>query len=427
MYFLRKVGPWIVSAALCLLAVEVLGTALFYRSTKSLIYFNQPKATPTTAAVDPRMKRRLHPYFGYIGPYSYRGSFYRTNNLGFTQVEEPREVPFKPEPDDFVVFVFGGSVAARLVNPEHDGTSMQQAIQKLPQLAGKNVVVYNMAQGPGKQPQQLMELAYLIAVGQHIDLVINLDGAMEFASGLNNFENGIDPIFPPAAILLAIGNELAPIDDSSLDYYEFAYSVTHARAESKRYTLLLDNSRSGIAYVKNRILKAIYDRSLQSALSAYDQVIARAKGTQDVRSRLGLDMPIKTSKDKVIEEIFEMWIRCSDLMKAMANSTGATYLNIVHPNPYYSKKILTESERTILNLPESDHFRQASSEGYALIESRAGMLESRGIVSGIALFDGTRDTVYADSSGHFGKLGQTMFANFVAGQVALRLRLPQNK
>jgi hypothetical protein len=289
------------------------------------------------------------------------------------------------------------------------------------------VVVYNMAQGPGKQPQQLMELAYLIAVGQHIDLVLNLDGAMEFASGFSNFENGIDPIFPPVEILLAIGNELAPIDDSSQDYYELAYRVTHARAESKRYTLLLDDSNCGIAYVKNRILKAIYDGSLQSALSAYNPTIGKTKGSEGMRSRIGLDMPIRTTKDKIVEDIFAMWIRCSDLMKAMANSTGATYLNIVHPNAYHSKKMLTESERTILNLPESNNLRQASSAGYALIESHADLLKSRGIVSGIALFDGIPDTIYADSVGHFGKRGETMLANFVASQVGSRLGSPQNK
>ena len=424
MSLLKKIGPWIVSAALCLLTLEILGAALFYRHTGSLIYFNEPKPTP--AAVDPSMKRHLHPYFGYTGPYSYRGSFYRTNNLGFPQLEEPRDVPFKPEPNDFIVFVFGGSVAARLVSPQFGGTSVQQAIQKLPQLAGKNVVVYNMAQGPGKQPQQLMELAYLIAAGQHIDLVLNLDGALEFAAGLSNLETGVDPIFPPTSIMFAIGNELATIDDSSQDYYELAYGVTHARAESKRYTLLLENSRSGIAYVKNRFLKAIYDRSLQSKLGAYNQTVAKAAG-EGARKQLGLDMPIKTSRENVIEDIFGMWLRSSDLMKAMANSVGATYLNMVHPNPYHSKKVFTEAERTILNLPESEPMVRGGSAGYVLIESHADLLKSRGIVSGIALFDDVPDTVYADHSGHLGKLGETMLANFVADQVGLRLGSPQNK
>ena len=46
----EKIGPWIVSAALCLLAVEIVGAALFYRKTRSLVYFNQPKAA---AAAEP--------------------------------------------------------------------------------------------------------------------------------------------------------------------------------------------------------------------------------------------------------------------------------------------------------------------------------------------------------------------------------------
>jgi hypothetical protein len=421
---LKKIAPWIVSASLCLLAAEILGAALFYRTSGSLIYFNEPKPAP--AAVDPSMKRRLHPYFGYIGPYSYRGSFYKTNNLGFTQIEETRAVPFKPEPNDFVVFVFGGSVASRLVNPEHGGTSVQQAIQKLPRLAGKNVVVYNMAQGPGKQPQQLMELAYLIAAGQHIDLVLNIDGALEFAFGLINFENGVDPIFPPMNILLAIGDEIAPIDESSPDYYELAYSVTHARAESKRYTLLLENSRSGIAYVKNRFLKAFYDRSLQSKLSAYNQTVTKASGG-GVRRLLGLDMPIKTSREKVIEDTFDMWLRSSDLMKVMANSVGAKYLNVLHPNAYRSKKVLTEAEKKILSLPESDLMVRGGSEGYALVESRADLLKSHGIVSAATLFDDIPDTIYADIAGHLGKRGETMLADFVADQVGSKLGSPQNK
>ena len=259
---LKSIGPWIVSAALCLLAVEFLGAAQFFRSTGTVVYFNKPKVATAEPAAPENFKRHLHPYFGYTGPYASR-DFVETNGLGFLQYQR-RPIPFVPEPNDFVVFVFGGSVAARLANNSQAGTSLQQTLQRLPQLRGKNIVLYNVAQGPGKQPQQLMELAFLIALGQHIDLVLNIDGTLEFVSGMQNFQYGVDPIFPPVAILQAIGNELAPPEDSSEDYYELAYGVTHARAEIKRYALLLDNSTSGIAYVKNRIFKAVYDRSLAS-------------------------------------------------------------------------------------------------------------------------------------------------------------------
>ena len=63
---------------------------------------------------------------------------------------------------------------------------------------------------------------------------------------MNNLEVGVDPIFPPVDVLGAIGNELAPADALSEQYYELAYSVSHARSERKRYASLSDESRSGI-------------------------------------------------------------------------------------------------------------------------------------------------------------------------------------
>jgi hypothetical protein len=410
---------------------------MFYRNTKSLIYFHGPKetgketakVTATESVAASVYKRHLHPYFGYTGPYSARGATVTpTNNLGFIQTQE-REVPFKPAPNDFVVFVFGGSVASRLVNNSNNATaSLQQDLQKLPQLAGKNVVIYNMAQGPGKQPQQLMELAFLIAAGQHIDLVLNLDGTLEFIFGLNNFLFGVDPIFPPVDIYVALGNELAPANTSSAAYYELAYRVTHAREESRRYASLLDDSRSGIAYVKNTVLKAIYDRSLDQNLKTYSQTIAMSSGWEGMRKLMGLDMPVRTSKETIIEDIFDVWLRSSDLMKAMANSIGAPYLNIVVPNPHHSKKTFTESEKAaVFNLPESHAIPHGSSAGHAFIESHAEMLKSRGIVSGMTLFDDVREATYIDSTGHLGKLGETMFADFVARQVGERLGSPEGK
>jgi hypothetical protein len=325
------------------------------------------------------------------------------------------------------VFVFGSSVASRLVNNSMYGISLQQALGRVPQLTGKNIVIFNMAQGPAKQPQQLMELSFLIAMGQHIDLVLSLDGTLEFVSGILNFENGINPIFPPVDILLAIGKELAPPDASSQNYYELAYGVTHARAQGERYTQLLDHSRSGIAALKNRIFKAYYDNSLQEQLAVYDQTAGKSAGWGDVRQRLGLDMTIKTSKERIVEDIFDMWVRCSDLMKVMADSRGSMFMDVVLPNPYRSKKVLTESEKAVLFTEQTRYIREPSGAGHAMIEQRAQMLKARGIVLATDIFDGIADAIYVDRSGHFNKQGETMLANFLADQVATRMGSPHGK
>ena len=58
-----------------------------------------------------------------------------------------------------------------------------EALARLPALRERRVVVVNMAQGSGKEPQQLLELAYLLALGQRLDLAIALDGFNELALG----------------------------------------------------------------------------------------------------------------------------------------------------------------------------------------------------------------------------------------------------
>src|SRR6201989_3037709 len=166
MNIFKKVAPWILSAALCVLAAEMFGTAVFLYRDGVLVYRNTRKVSDPEVAAATTYKPRWHPYFGYTGPYSLTnktGNANNTNSLGFVQRGEGQEllVPFTPEPNDFVVFVFGSSIAAAVVSAPRGSPPLRDNLQKLAQLKGKNVVVYSMTQGPQKQPQQLMELAFL--------------------------------------------------------------------------------------------------------------------------------------------------------------------------------------------------------------------------------------------------------------------------
>jgi hypothetical protein len=418
----KKVAPWIFSAALCVLAAEIFGAAVFLYRTGVLVYRNTQKASDPEVPAAATYKPRWHPYFGYTGPYSLTSETVianNTNNLGFVQrfgQGQERLVPFKPEPNDFVVFVFGSSIAAGVVSAPRGSLPLRDNLQKLAQLKGKNVVVYSMTQGPQKQPQQLMELAFLLALGQHIDLVLNVGGTVEFASGLRNFESGIDPIFPDALTLRPLGRDLAAVDSGSADYYELKFWLSRDRAGVQLYSKLVAESTSGVGYLKNRIILGYYSRNFARDLADYERTISQKSGWDD-----SLDTYVSVTKDNVIDAIFQTWLRCSDMMKLMANSTGAAFLEIVHPNPYYSKKKLTQSEQAALDLPESSFMPRAATEGYRLIEQRADMLKSRNIVNALTLFDDVPETVYEDSTGHFNRLGETLFGQFVAEQVAAKL------
>lgn len=421
MKLVKSIAPWLISLAICALAVEAFGTAAVFYQQGRLIYFNEDVVPESV--VEAKYKQRLHPYFGYTGQYSLNGPVYFTNSLGFSQPQQLL-VPFKPEPNDFVVFVFGSSVAGNAVYPPQNGEPLQSVLQKLPQLKDKNVVVYSMAQGPQKQPQQLMELAFLIALGQHIDMAINILGTVEFSAGVTNFENHIDPIFPPAATLGALGRELAPPDSSVPDYYEIAFYLSRDRAAVKRYSKAVIESGSGLGWFTNRLLLAYYKRSLSADLSNYEGAVIRKGGWDDTKKLLSLDMAVSVpEKSQLIDAIFQSWMRCSDAMRLLATANGAMYLEIVHPNPYHSKKKFTPAETAILAaVSETDDVKRASTQGYALLDKQADALKSRGIVSAVSLFDDISETIYIDSAGHFSGRGETIFGKFVADQVMTKLR-----
>jgi hypothetical protein len=420
---LGKVAPWLLSAALCVLAAEIFGAGVFLYQDGGLVYRNTRKIAEPEVQAAVAYKPRWHPYFGYTGPYSLAtktGLANNTNNLGFVQRDQERLVPFKPEPNDFVVFVFGASAAAGVVSAPGSGIPLlRNNLQKLAQLKEKNVVVYSMAQGPQKQPQQLIELAFLFALGQHIDLVLNVGGALEFASGLSNFESGVDPIFPPAEMLIPIGQELAPADSSSADYYELAFRVSRDRAGVKSYSKLVAESTSGLGFFKNKFILGYYLRSLASDVARYEATITRKGSWVDTKKLLSLDMPVSVTKENVMDTIFQTWLRCSDMMKLLANANGAAYLEIVHPNLYYSKKKLTPSEQALWN--EASYIRRGSPEGYRLMEQRADMLKSRNIITALTLFDDIPETIYIDGTGHLNHLGETLFNQFVTDQIAVKL------
>jgi len=425
----KKIAPWLVSAALCLLAAEALGAAVFLYRTGRLPYGNTDRVAeshvPTTAGYKPR----LHPYFGYTGPYSLVSKTEgadNTNNLGFVQRVEGREriVPFKSEPNEFVVFVFGASVAAAVVNSPRGSASLRDNLQKLDQLKGRNVVVYSVTQGPQKQPQQLIELAFLLAIGQRIDLVLNIGGTVEFTSGLHNFESGVDPIFPHAGMLRTIGQDISKVGSGSLDYYETRFQLERNHAGFRSYLKRVPESTSGLDYLWNRFMLGYYSRSYSRDLLDYDRLLGRSGGSDEWMS---LDMPLTVTKDNLLEVIFQRWLRCSDMMKLLVTSNGATYLEIVHPNPYHSKKKLTQSERALLDLPETHYLPRGAAEGYRLIEQRSDVLKSHEIVNALTLFDDVSEAVYEDSTGHFNRLGESLFGQFVAEQVAARLGLESPK
>jgi len=114
--------------------------------------------------------KALHPYLGF----AYRpDESTPTNSFGFFG---PSPV-MTPRPGHAVAGLFGGSVALGLcMNPDHGTKLIAEAIARSAFFHGKTIDVVCLAVDGYKQPQQLLALTYLLALGVRFDVVINLDG-----------------------------------------------------------------------------------------------------------------------------------------------------------------------------------------------------------------------------------------------------------
>src|SRR5882724_931932 len=107
---------------------------------------------------------QVHPYFGFITPPTYVGLPLKKTNK-----------------NQFIIGIFGGSVAQRFYDYEVEHHVLAKRFQSLPEFQNKEIVILKFANQAHKQPQQLLILNYYLSVGQELDMVINIDGFNEVA------------------------------------------------------------------------------------------------------------------------------------------------------------------------------------------------------------------------------------------------------
>ena len=119
----------------------------------------------------------LHPYQGFVtNPAFSAVAPHPISEFGFVDVAPPLH---ERDEGRLIVGIFGGSVAQSFAL---EGTAtLAEVLVGSPAFAGREVVFVSAALPGYKQPQQLMTLTYLLALGAEFDIVINLDGFNEIA------------------------------------------------------------------------------------------------------------------------------------------------------------------------------------------------------------------------------------------------------
>ncbi len=361
-----------------------------------------------------RDEQALHPFLGFVldptrHPAARRpGANRQSGELGF---------PFNSEPliqsrDDErpVVVLLGGSVANMLANAGK--AALAGELAKLPRFAGRRPIILSAANPGYKQPQQLITLTYLLSLGAHYDLVLNLDGFNEVAlPPVELIPSGVNPHFPQNWPLRV--GDLDPRRGATRGELAFLERRRAWRAETFSHFPL---SRSFTAAL---LWKALDGRSRRRA-EQLQQQLAQAGDDLGFQQR-GPRNQLLTAAT-VEEDLIAVWSRSSALLADLCRARGIAYHHFLQPNQYDpGAKPLSSGELRTAWRP--DHpYRGAIEAQYPRLRAAGAQLRQQGIpFSDLSrIFTEVEETLYLDDCCHLNQRGNELLAQAIAAAIAGR-------
>lgn len=409
-----------------------LGAAALYAVDKGGLVWT--RATPPRVSVDLRVENdkriRLHPYVGYTGrrgmklasvmgaediQTQFGDRFAREDfpTLGFNNHGFLARVdyPYVKAADEFVVGVFGGSVAVQFSLTAHHVLS--EALEVAGVLKGRKLVLLDFAHGGAKQPQQATALAYFLALGQRFDYVITLDGFNEaFIGWYNMVEHAAAPEMPFARFVLGIQN----IDLSEAGSPVGGSEHRSAALASRNWGEREQGTRSGIVW----LVSSIVARHARSRLAEIERKATTKAESFDYSMPL-LAAPPGGFAEVGVPRIASIWRDASIAMKGMCDRLGIPYLHVLQPNQYALELDYGGSEAERKRVRGLDHppVSEFVPMIYRAYRAQAPALSAAGIdlVDGGPPFEGKPSRLFHDNCCHLNYDGNAILAQLIAGRM----------
>ena len=343
----------------------------------------------------------VHPYLGFVDDRALgHVAGYPISPFGFLDERSPVRAR---DPATFIVGLVGGSVALQLglyAEPE-----LAAALQRSPSTAGRRVEFVRLCLGGYKQPQQLLAVSMVLALGGHFDLVINLDGFNEVALVGENVPLGVPAWFPRgwARLLDTVPNGAQLRRLGQLAVLREQRAARIDVAESLWWSPLCQFAWRAL------------DRSLQAQIGALVVAAERAPAGDGfaVRGPGTGGATVATAQ----AEMAALWRRSSIALHGLCKAHGIPYVHCLQPNQYVpGSKPIGAAEAAVAFAPSDDGPRAAVVAGYPLLLQEAPALRTAGVpfhdLTGI--FRDHPEPVYADNCCHFDRTGNQLLAEHVA-------------
>lgn len=249
-----------------------------------------------------------HPFFGHtLSPQ--RGS----NNLGFNS---EIDYPYKASNDEFVLGVFGGSVAqglASYLNTQLSKESLNVCKKT------KRVKVLNFALGAYKQPQQF---SVFHTFADQVDMAINLDGNNDI---LHRTQTGYPRFYPT--------------------FYSDLYLLTKAKiSELQRVYRLQSWQRKLIEWSDRYKFLNKSELYFRFNIAMLKFLQKRVRSSQEILGNMPGPLPsISMEEDDPVS--IKLWVKYVKLQNLTAKEFGVPIIFYVQPTQYLeNSKIMSDGE-----------------------------------------------------------------------------------
>lgn len=334
----------------------------------------------------------IHPYVGFVEDPSI--SAYEITDFGYYESDRPL---YRRSPDKLIVGVFGGSFAYQFREE-----ALELFVDRLGQdsrFAGREIIVTSTALPGYKQPQQLMSLNYLLALGGEFDVVLNIDGFNEVALyDAENRTSGVFPAYPRSWYYHAMG-----IGDAGLVEREAELIRLRRRIADGAAFHAAAPWRHSFAFNLAWMLR---DRSRRNQWIEAQQRLLQYETTE--RRYVATGPAFDASSDESVYAMLTgLWMQSSLQMARLCAANGIVYVHALQPNQYLdgSKPFSAEERRSAVR---ANHpYRKGVVTGYPRLIDAGHQL----IAAGVQFLDLTgsysdvTDTLYVDDCCHVNRAG----------------------
>ncbi|MEM9596704.1 MAG: hypothetical protein AAGD06_20715 [Acidobacteriota bacterium] len=416
-----KGSRWALVAAfnlfLFLTLAEVLALAGYGFRTGDLYYTNPPRGQTVPERLEGVVTAfRIHPYLGFVLRPPAEGD--RPNAYGY-DTSVPYPYPRRHD-GELLVGLVGGSVAAKLAAFDGRTGELSRALAPLVGRTAGDIRVLNLAQGGFKQPQQLLTYGYFRALGQELDVVVNIDGFNEVTLGARNQQGGLHTAMPSIEQVRPL-QEVTPMTDFGAGLE----TMLEARQAWSAHARLFNRAWSGEAWETRFAAGFMVDwMRYRYHHKRYVKLRLAITGTDDHRRALVTDSWFYLNPDDAEgagedgiawDDVIGVWERANRALRSDVEAAGAVYVHAVQPNQYLpTERTYGDAERTVA-FADVSPYAELVPQGYPRMLDRAEALGAHDLTR---LFDDLDAPAYEDNCCHYTDAGQAVLAQEIAHLVA---------